>query len=75
MPFSHFSFLSSNYFPPNNDDVKICKEAKTKNEACEAITDFVENESAAKEAFTTSYEGVNEWHKKAGGGGGGCIIL
>lgn len=55
---------------------KLCKAAKTKTEACESIRDFVENESASKEPFTTSFEGVNEWHKKAGGGGGGgCVIL
>jgi hypothetical protein len=55
---------------------KLCEAAKTKTEACESIRDFVENESASKEPFTTSFEGVNEWHKKAGGGsGGGCVIL
>ncbi len=54
---------------------QLCKEAKTKEAACESIRDFVENDSTSKEPFTTSFEGANEWHKKAGGGGGGCVIL
>ncbi|KAL7430588.1 hypothetical protein ACHAXM_002270 [Skeletonema potamos] len=56
------------------EELELCKAAKTKSEACESIHDFVENESSSKEPFTTSFEGVNEWHKKAGGDGG-CVIL
>eukprot|EP00574_Skeletonema_japonicum_P011749 CAMPEP_0201730462 /NCGR_PEP_ID=MMETSP0593-20130828/22279_1 /ASSEMBLY_ACC=CAM_ASM_000672 /TAXON_ID=267983 /ORGANISM="Skeletonema japonicum, Strain CCMP2506" /LENGTH=72 /DNA_ID=CAMNT_0048223017 /DNA_START=54 /DNA_END=272 /DNA_ORIENTATION=+ len=57
------------------EELELCKEAKTKSEACESIRDFVENDSTTNEPFTTSFEGMNEWHKKAGGGGGGCVIL
>lgn len=67
-----FSFLLFNY--SKNNDTQLCKAAKTKSEACESIRDFVENDSVSKEPFTTSFEGANEWHKKAGGDGG-CIIL
>lgn len=54
-----------------NEELEVCKEAKTASEACEALCDYSEK---AREPFSTTYDGVNEWHKSAGGGGG-CIIL
>lgn len=38
------------------------------------IHEFVEKKAKTKETFTTSFEGVNEWHKKPSGDGG-CVIL
>ncbi|KAL3786829.1 hypothetical protein ACHAW5_009234 [Stephanodiscus triporus] len=54
------------------EELQVCREAKTINEACNALTDFAQKQ---KEPFTTSHPEPNQWHKSAGGGGGGCNIL
>jgi len=53
------------------EELEVCKEAKTLSEACSVLSEFAEKEG---EPFSASHEEPNEWHKSAGGGGG-CSIL
>ncbi len=53
------------------EELEICKQAKTTNEICKALTEYAQQK---EEPFTTSHAEPNEWHKSAGGSGG-CQIL
>lgn len=54
------------------EELEVCKEAKTLSEACTDLSAYAEKE---EEPFSTSHPEPNEWHKSAKGGGGGCNIL
>ena len=52
------------------DDLQLCKEAKTRGEACDCVCTYSES---IDDPFGSSYTEPNPWHGNPGGGG--CIIL